>query len=92
MKALKDITGLESQSLRNEVAHFSDVYEEDVPFSDLMGVPITFMSHYCPNQFEIVGHEHDLFGNSDVGIKEGQFLVNGKGKYKRILIRRKHTS
>lgn len=37
-------------------------------------------------QFEIVGYEHNLDGN---GKSIGQFEVNGKGTYKRILIRRK---
>lgn len=35
-------------------------------------------------QFEIIGHEHDLDG---IGTSLGQFEVNGKGIYKRILIR-----
>ena len=50
-----------------------------------MGVPITFLNKYCPDQFEIIGHEHDIDG---YGKDIGQFEVNGKGVYKRILIRR----
>ena len=55
-----------------------------------MGVPITFVSQYNPDQFELLGHEHDINGNGGAGISEGQFVVDGRGKYKRILIRRKH--
>lgn len=48
---------------------------------------VRFLDKYCPEQFEIIGHEHDINGNSGDGIKEGQFLVNKNGKYKRILVR-----
>lgn len=53
-----------------------------------MGVPVTFLFKYSPEQFEIIGHDHDLTGNLSDGIKDGQFNVNGVGKFKRILIRR----
>ena len=64
----------------------------DIPcdYDGVMGVPITFLDKYNPDQFEIIGHEHDLMGDGGSGIKEGQFIINGKGVYKRILIRRKH--
>lgn len=60
----------------------------DIPmdFDGVMGVPITFLYKYCPTQFEILGHEHDLDG---IGTSLGQFEVNGKGVYKRLLIRKK---
>ena len=57
-------------------------------YMGVMGVPITFMDKYCPDQFEIIGHEHDLSGTG-FGEDVGQFLICGVGKYKRILIRRK---
>lgn len=52
-------------------------------FNDIMGVPITFLDKYCPDQFEILGNERD------VGIKEGRCHINGKILYARILIRKK---
>lgn len=55
----------------------------------IWGVPVTFMDKYNPDQFEILGHEHDLTGNGGDGIPHGQFEVNGVGVYKRILIRKK---
>lgn len=63
----------------------------DIPedYDGVMGVPITFLDKYCPEQFELIGHEHDINGNGGDGIKGGQFEVNQVGKYKRILIRRK---
>lgn len=63
----------------------------DIPYDydGFMGVPITFLDKYNPEQFEIIGHEHDINGNGGDGIAHGQFEVNGKGVYKRILIRRR---
>lgn len=62
----------------------------DIPFdyAGVMGVPISFLHKYSPTQFEIVGHEHDINGNGGEGISHGQFEVNGKGVYKRLLIRK----
>lgn len=54
--------------------------------SGVMGVPITFLDKYCPEQFEVIGHEHYLTGNGSDGIPGGQFSISGKGVYKRILI------
>lgn len=62
---------------------------KDIPcdYYGVMGVPITFLGQYCPEQFELLGHEHDLNGTG-YGGSLGQFEVGGVGKYKRILIRR----
>lgn len=56
-------------------------------YEGVMGVPISFLDKYCPEQFEIIGHAHDLDGH---GKSISQFEVNGKGIYTRILIRNKH--
>ena len=53
----------------------------------LMGVPVTFLNKYCPEQFELVGHDHDLTGDGGTGISDGQFICNGKNVYKRVLIK-----
>ena len=50
-------------------------------YDGVMGVPISFMDHYCPDQFEIV-----KFRKGDDG---KDLRVNGKDLYSRILIRRK---
>ena len=65
------------------------VSEIPCDYDGVMGVPVTFMDKYNPDQFEILGHEHDLTGNGGAGIPHGQFEVNGVGVYKRILIRKK---
>ena len=53
----------------------------------LMGVPVTFLNKYCPEQFELIGHDHDLTGDGGAGISDGQFICKGKNVYKRILIK-----
>lgn len=57
----------------------------DIPmdYDGAMGVPITFMDKYCPEQFEIIGNEYDL------NIPKGRGYVNGKRMYGRIFIKRK---
>ena len=62
----------------------SKVSQIPMDYDGVMGVPITFLDKYCPTQFEILGHEHDLDG---IGTSLGQFEINGKGVYKRILIK-----
>lgn len=52
-------------------------------YDGIMGVPITFIDKYNPEQFEIVGNEDSL------GIPKGRGYVNGKRMYSRIFIRRK---
>ena len=52
----------------------------------IMGVPITFLDKYNPEQFEILGDSRYHDGSdaaNDIN------FINGKQKYKRILIRRK---
>ena len=52
----------------------------------IIGVPITFLDKYSPEQFRIIGHEHDINGNNGAGIQHGQFEYNGRGFYKRLLV------
>ena len=63
-------------------------YVDAIPddYDGVMGVPISFLTRYCPEQFEIVKG----FNNIDVpGLMNNpkQTKVNGKSKYARILIR-----
>jgi hypothetical protein len=72
----------------------------EVPFTDaipsdydgVMGVPISFLDKYCPEQFEIVGateSEGRGFSNGlwDENSGVSQALVNSKRVYKRLFIR-----
>ena len=78
---------------------------QDIPcnYEGIMGVPITFLDKYNPNQFEIVwqasGNTRASAPSSvlkEVGYKSvpedrgGCGVVNGKRQYSRILIRNKH--
>lgn len=59
------------------------VSEIPIDFDGVMGVPITFLDKYNPEQFEIVGNEYEL------NIDKGRGYVNGKRMYSRVFIRKK---
>ena len=63
-------------------------------YDGIMGVPITFMNKYNPEQFEIIGateSEGKGFSNGLWNEKSNvaQAMINGKKVYKRIFIRNK---
>lgn len=65
---------------------------KDIPldYYGVMGVPITFLDKYNPNQFEIVGWT--IKGMCNVEFKDlgtSNPMICGKSKYKRLFIRRK---
>lgn len=66
-------------------------------YDGVMGVPITFMDKFCPEQFEIIGMAEDN-GRGYSGElakwdgKNPHCVINGKNKFKRIFIRRKKGS
>lgn len=60
-------------------------------FYGVMGVPITFIDKYNPNQFKLIGIMNT--GEENIGVRyenteHGRPLVNGIEKYLRILIQR----
>lgn len=61
-----------------EVSHTSEI---PIDYDGVMGVPITFLEKYNPNQFEIVRFRK---GNDDRDLS-----INGKYLFSRILIKRK---
>jgi hypothetical protein len=66
--------------------------EIPMDYDGVMGVPITFLDKYNPEQFEIVGwsrhNEYDMDGGYWLGGKNDA-TINGKDVYRRILIRRR---
>ncbi len=56
--------------------HYENYDAIDVPYADaipvdydgVMGVPLTFLDRYCPDQFEIIGHPHGDYG-LELGLK-----------------------
>lgn len=63
----------------------------DIPceYDGVMGVPITFLDKYNPEQFEIIGIDRYVEDNPKYGHR---FTINGKEIYARILIRRRHPA
>lgn len=55
-------------------------------YTGVMGVPITFMDKYCPDQFEILGCS--AYSDPDY-LGTGSFYAQGQKKYARITIRSK---
>ena len=66
---------------------------KDIPcdYNGVMGVPITFLSDYCPEQFEILGMMSGATGEAMINGNDGQkkFYINNKGVYARILLKRR---
>jgi len=70
---------------------------KDIPmdFKGVMGVPITFLDKYNPDQFEILGlsasagYNSEIVGIPFLGQKDARPLINGKNTYARIFIRNK---
>ena len=70
---------------------------KDIPkdFKGVMGVPITFLDKYNPEQFEILGlsasagYNKEIVGIPFLGDKDARPLINGKNTYARIFIRNK---
>ena len=72
---------------------------DDIPlnYSGVMGVPISFMDKYNPDQFEILGADYDVrqgllpeLVNPAWEGKLDRGYINGRRQYSRILIRHKH--
>ena len=72
--------------------HYDNYDAIEVPATDaipsdyngVMGVPITFLDKYCPEQFEILG-KLDMGKIDEYNL--GNPIINGKKIYKRLLIR-----
>ena len=61
---------------QKDYVHYANYDAIDIPYTDAipsdysgaMGVPITFLDKYCPEQFEILGHPHGDYG-LELGLK-----------------------
>ena len=64
-------------------------------YDGVMGVPITFLDKYNPEQFEIkgmaasAGYNPDIVGIEFLGSKDARPLIFGRNTYARIFIKRK---
>ena len=61
-------------------------------FTGAMGVPITFLDKYNPDQFEIIGLMSGAKDSSLINGDDGRpkFYIDGKGVYARVLIHNKN--
>lgn len=59
----------------------------DIPkdYFGVMGVPITFLDKFCPEQFEIIGQMANTHVDEN---NKGYPFIDGKRKYARVLIKR----
>lgn len=81
----KDIRG------RENYAHYDNYDAIEVPYVDaipsdyegVMGVPITFLDKYCPEQFEILGITKTWFGGANKIYPE-QIQVSRNGKESKV--------
>ena len=70
---------------------------KDIPmdYRKVIGVPITFIDKYNPDQFEILGmsasagYDKEIVGIPFMGEKDARPLINGKNTYARIFIKNK---
>jgi len=72
-----------------EVSKTNDI---PVDYKGAMGVPITFMNKYNPEQFELIGMGEDNGTGHSGGVWKGgskSCLVNGKAAFKRLFIKNK---
>jgi hypothetical protein len=70
----------------------------DIPcdYAGTMGVPITFLDKYNPEQFEIIGmsasagYDKEIVGlEKNTDLKDARPLINGKNTYARVFIKNK---
>ena len=70
---------------------------KEIPYDydGVMGVPITFLDYYNPDQFEVLGmsasagYDESIVGIPFLGEKDARPLIDGKNTYARIFIRNK---
>ena len=66
--------------------------EIPIDYPGVMGVPITWLDKYNPDEFEVIGLMSGGSGECLINGDDGRakFYVNGKGVYARILIKNKN--
>ena len=79
-----------------DAINVNKVNEIPCDYDDVMGVPITFLGDYNPEQFEILdARDYALFdkqkGKNTYLIKDADGAIRGKPCYARILIRKKEN-
>lgn len=90
-KKLKDITSYYSYDNYDAIdVSFTDAIPSN--YNGVMGVPISFLDKYSPEQFEMLGIMNTGEENKGIrheGTAHGRPIINGVEKYLRILIKHK---
>jgi len=68
-----------------EVSKYRDI---PIDYAGIMGVPVTFLHQYNPDQFEIIGHVGSV-GADGVYSFANAIYLNGRKLFKRVLVRNK---
>lgn len=71
-----------------DAIEISKVSEIPMDYDGVMGVPVTFVNKYNPQQFEIIGHVGSVGADGIYSFANAIYL-NGKKMFKRILIKNK---
>jgi hypothetical protein len=98
----KNYSPKEFQKYENyDAIEVSKVSEIPQDYDGIMGVPVTFLDKYNPEQFEILGLANDKRDENEIFIKGTPYyldeqhksfvgmVLNGKANYARILIKRR---
>lgn len=85
-KEIRDIGYFQYDNYNAIEVPFIDAIPSD--YKGVMGVPITFLDKYCPEQFKITGLMSGAKGEELTNGNDGRakFYINNKGVYARILI------
>jgi hypothetical protein len=90
-KKLKDLTSYNNYDNYDAIdVSFTDAIPSD--YKGVMGVPISFLDKYSPEQFELLGIMNTGEENKGIryeGTAHGRPIINGVEKYLRILIKHK---
>ncbi len=90
----KEIKGKKSYDKYDNYDAIEVPFTDSIPsdYSGVMGVPISFLDKYNPEQFEIIGMAEDNGKGFSGGIWDGKnphCVINGENKFKRIFIKRR---
>ena len=90
----KEIKGKKSYEKYDNYSAIEVSFTDAIPsdYDGVMGVPISFLDKYNPDQFEITGMAEDNGKGFSGGIWDGKnphCVINGQNKFKRIFIKRK---
>ncbi len=78
-----------------DALNVNKVAEIPMDYTGVMGVPITFLDKYNPEQFEILGmsasagYNPDIVGIPFIGVKDARPIVNNKNIFARVFIKNK---